>query len=96
MLIENLDWDVRLGNELREVAMLFGGEQRRSSGTELVKRPHTQRFKVKLAGVAVDKYVMVIEKAKADKRITNDRPSLTLPVRNLSHNKVQSWRKMKL
>ena len=52
-----------------------------------LKRPDTQRFKkVKVAGVAVDKYVMVIE--KRDERITNDRASLTLPVRNLSHNKV--------
>ena len=51
-----------------------------------LKRSHTQCFKkVKLAGVAVDEYVMGIE--KADKRITNDRPNLILPVRNLSHNK---------
>lgn len=35
VLIENLDWTVRLAtNELREVGMLFRGEQRRSSGTE--------------------------------------------------------------
>ena len=64
MLIESLDWTVRLATtEVREAAMLFRGEQRRSSGTETETPTYTAFKKVKLAGVAVDKYVMVIEKA---------------------------------